>query len=229
MVTQVVTGYVPINGHPRKSAEYGELGEKLFVPLVSAGVNVKRYMEPLELCWLHKYIARFKEPPYPSVADNPAKNTLAYHCVQHQKFAWLLKAAIEDPRADTYVWIDYGIGHVPGVTPDVVWDFLQAVGPQDIAIPGCWPRDAERIDLRTPCWRFCGGVLVVPRKMVHRLYKAVKTAALRHIDMTKNVEWEVNTLARVEIAGQVPIRWYQADHNETLFTGYVPPCPPSVP
>jgi hypothetical protein len=65
--------------------------------------------------------------------------------------------------------------------------------------------------------------------MVHRLYKAVKTAALRHIDMTKNVEWEVNTLARVEIAGQVPIRWYQADHNETLFTGYVPPCPPSVP
>ena len=27
-------------------------------------------------------------------------------------------------------------------------------------------------------------------------------------------------LARVEQASQVPIRWYQADHNETMFTGF---------
>lgn len=220
---QVVTGYVPIVDHPRTAAEYGQLGQDMFVPLVTAGVNVKRYMEPIELCWLHKYVDRFKEKPTPSVADNPAKNTLAYHIVQHQKFAWLLKAAIEDPRPDTFVWLDYGVGHVPGVTPDVVWDFLEEVkkDPGDkISIPGCWEKDPDKVDFRYPCWRFCGGVFVAPRQKIHRLYKQVKTAALKHIDLTKNVEWEVNTLARVELANQTPIRWYKADHNETMFTGY---------
>lgn len=220
VAVQVVTGYTPIINHPRSAAEYGKLGEDLFVPLVQAGVNVKRYMEPLEMSWLHKYVSRYNERPTPSVADNPAKNTLAYHCVQHQKFAWLLKAAIEDPRPDTYVWLDYGVGHVPGVTADVVATFLKSIREDDFAIPGCWPKDPDRVDFRTPCWRFCGGVLVVPRRRVHKLYKAVKTAALKHIDLTKNVEWEVNTLARAELAGQLPARWYQADHNETLFTGY---------
>lgn len=223
VAVQVVTGYTPIINHTRTAAEYGELGQQLFVPLVQAGINVKRYMEPLEMNWLHKYIDRFKTKPTPSIADNAAKNTLAYHCVQHQKFAWLLKAAVEDPRPDVYVWLDYGVGHVPGVTSDVVADFLKRVAEQatdDIAIPGCWPRDPEKLDFRYPCWRFCGGVLVVPRRRVHRLYKQVKTAALKHIDLTKNVEWEVNTLARVELANQLPIRWYQADHNETMFTGY---------
>lgn len=223
VAVQVVTGYVPIENHPRTAAEYGKLGEELFVPLVTAGVNVKRYMEPLELCWLSKYVDRFKDKPTPSVADNPAKNTLAYHCVQHQKFGWLLKAAIEDPRADTFVWLDYGVGHVPGVNADVVWDFLEKVKTyteDKVAIPGCWPKDENKVDFRYPCWRFCGGVMVVPRRRIHKLYKAVKTAALKHIDLTKNVEWEVNTLARVELANQVPFRWYQADHNETMFTGF---------
>lgn len=220
---QVVTGYVPIPNHPRSAAEYGKLGEQIFIPLVTAGVNVKRYMAPLQDCWLHKYLSRYKHnPPLPSVGDNPAKNTLAYHIVQHQKFGWLLKAAIDDPRPDHYVWLDYGIGHVPGVDPIVIGDFLDkviATTDDNVHIPGCWPQP-ETIDMRHPCWRFCGGVMIVPRRRVHRLYKTIKTAALRHIDLTKNVEWEVNTLARAEQMNQLPIRWYQADHNETMFTGY---------
>lgn len=224
MVAQVVTGYVPIANHPRTAQEYGKLGEQIFIPLVQAGVNVKRYMEPLEMTWLHKYVSRFKNPPKPMVADNPAKNTLAYHCVQHQKFAWLLKAAIEDPRPDVFVWLDYGIGHVPGVTPVVIGDYLDYVikNPTELSIPGCWPTtNYQNFDWQTPCWRFCGGVLAVPRQCVHKLHKAVKTAALAHIDHAKTVEWEVNTLARAEIKGLLPpkTRWYQADHNETMFTG----------
>lgn len=220
---QVVTGYVPIQGHPRTAAEYGAYGEIIFVPLVTAGVNCKRYMVPLESCWLHKYVSRYKQPPTPSAGDNPAKNTMAYHVVQHQKFAFLLQAAIEDPRPDFYVWIDYGIGHIPGIDPIVIGDFLDRViaqGDDKVHIPGCWPKDPDKIDFRYPCWRFCGGVMVVPRARVHKLYKTVKATALKHIDLTKNVEWEVNTLARAELTNQVPIRWYQADHDKTMFTGY---------
>lgn len=220
---QVVTGYVPISNHPRTAKEYGELSEKVFGPLAGAGVPIKRYMEPVQATWLWKYISRGKRLPSSSTHDNPAKNTLEYHCVQHQKFGWLLKAAIEDPRPDTYVWIDFGIGHVPGVDAHVIWDFLQKIKSGDLAIPGCWDMKPENVVINPlwPCWRFCGGVMVVPRARVHKLFKAIKGTALEHVDNTKNVEWEVNTMARAEKMGRLPkFRWYQADHNETMFTGY---------
>jgi hypothetical protein len=223
MDLQVVTGYVPLKNHPRSAGEYGALGEKVFAPLAENGVNIRRYMERYQDTWLWKYVSRGKVSPSHSVHDNPAKNTLGYHCVQHQKFGWLLKAAIENPKIDTFVWIDYGIGHLPGVDSRVVWDFLLQVKPGDLAIPGCHDLDPQNVAVSDffPCWRFCGGVLVVPRERVHKLYKAVKGTALEHIDKTRNVEWEVNTLARAEIAGRLPkFRWYQADHNASMFTGY---------
>lgn len=220
---QVVTGYVPIIGHPRSAEEYGRLGEGVFGRLAGAGVPVKRYLETVEETWLWKYVSRAKTPPSHSVHDNPKKNTLAYHCVQHQKFGWLLKAAIDNPRPATYVWIDYGIGHVPGVDAHVIWDFLQKIKRGDLAIPGCHDLDPQNVVVNDlwPCWRFCGGVIVVPRDRVHKLYKAIKGTALDHINERHNVEWEVNTMARAEMAGRLPrFRWYQADHNETMFTGY---------
>ena len=223
MATQVVTGYVPIQGHPRTAEAYGEQGEKIFGPLAAACVPIKRYLETVDMCWLHKYLVRFKTPPTHSVGDNASKNSLAYHCVQHQKVAWLLKAVIHDPRPDMYVWIDYGIGHVPGVTTDVIWDFLQVVdkSPGELALPGCWQKENVMLTDDFPCWRFCGGVMVVPRQLVHKFYKAVKGTALDHVDKTKNVTWDVNTLAEAEQTNRLPkVRWYQADHNETMFTGY---------
>ncbi len=220
---QLVTGYVPIVGHPRSAQEYGELGEKVFGPLAAAGVPIRRYTATVGETWLYKYVSRAKTPPSHSVHDNPKKNTLEYHCVQHQKFGWLLKAAIDDPKFSTYVWIDYGIGHVPGVDAHVIWDFLQKIKGGDLAIPGCHDMDPKNVVVNDffPCWRFCGGVLVVPRDRVHKLYKAVKGTALDHINERNNVEWEVNTLARAEQEKRLPkYRWYQADHNETMFTGY---------
>lgn len=213
---KVVTGYVPIQGHPRTAKEYGALGEAFFGKL--QGVPITPYYETIGECWLWKYINGFPGRLSWSVADNPAKNSPAYHCVQHQKFAWLLKAAIADPSRDTYVWLDYGIGHVPGCTVEAARDFLDRVVRDDFAIPGCWPLEHAFNTDSFPCWRFCGGVMVVPRHKVHRLYKLVKREVLRHIAETKNLVWEVNTLARIEAT--LGVRWYQADHNETMFTGY---------
>lgn len=217
---KVVTGYVPIKGHPRSAAEYGELGEKLFGKVVD--VPIHAFYETVPETWLAKLIQEVPFSVTPSVADNPAKNTIAYHCVQHQKFGWLLKAAITDPTPDTFVWMDYGIGHVPGVTPDVVNAFLASVQPNDFAIPGCWTRE-EALEWSTymhPSWRFCGGLMVVPRAHIHRLYKLIKQEAGNHIQRTKNVTWEVNSLAAIERCLPGPLRWYKADHNETMFTAY---------
>lgn len=225
---QVVTGYVPIPKHPRTAEEYGRLGEQVFGPLAGAGVNIRRFMEPVENTWMMRAILEMahrvgEQGIGHAVADNPTKNTLAYHCVQHQKFEWLLRASQEAPKdIQTFVWIDYGVGHVPGVDAHVVWDFLEKVKRRkgDFAIPGCWEKGQAIINHWFPCWRFCGGVFVVPRKKVKPLFEAVMSTVIEQVDKHAMITWEVNTLARAEQAGLIKPRWYQADHNETMFTGY---------
>lgn len=213
---RVVTAFVPIPNHPRPPAEYSELGRQL------RGIRapLKAFYNTVEDCWLHKELQ--KAGAYNltwSMADNPAKNTLAYHIVQHNKTDWLGAASILDPYADTFVWIDYGILHVPGVTIDVINHFLEQIKPDDMAFPGCWGPDQPSNDSH-PSWRFCGGLLVVPRKYLHRFSAEFQDRTMRNINLKRHVTWEVNDLARLERYGSLPIRWYQADHDQTMFTNY---------
>lgn len=212
MKTRLVTGYVPIPGHPRTAAEYGELGEKL------SGVPVRKkaFYSRVEDTWLAKYINSMKHPPRSSEHDNPAKNSLAYHCVNHQKTSWLVQAANEYPDDDVMVWVDYGIFRLPGVDNHAIYEFMERLDDKAIYAPGCWDRP-EVIESVYPCWRFCGSVLAVPTKMVDQLDYAARVAARQHISATKNVEWEVNTWARVEAQRKLPFKIYKADHNVSLF------------
>lgn len=214
---KVVTGYVPIPDHPRSAAAYGRLGEECFGNL--GDVPVRSYYWPVERCWMYRFLQHAPYRLTHSVSDNPAKNTVMYHCVNHQKFEWLHHDAMLDPEPDVFVWIDYGILHVPGITVAVIRDMLKKVVDNDLAIPGCVPKPLT-VDDQHPCWRFCGGLLVVPRTQVSKFYETVRDNAVAHIKKTRNVSWEVNTLARVEKGNTIKIRWYQADHNETMFTGY---------
>ncbi len=213
---KVVTGYVPIAGHPRTPQEYGELGEQL------RGLKcpVQPYYGVVTSCWLYKMIEQLPFGPTWSTGDNPQKNTLPYHVVNHEKFEWLYQASLMDTDADTFVWLDYGIMHVPGVTVAIINEFLDRIRRNDTAIPGCWPKG--EVNDEFPCWRFCGGVMVIDRRDVQMLKNLVKAIIMLHVNVTKNITWEVNTLARAEQTGKVPLRWYLADHNETLFTHYCP-------
>lgn len=219
----IVTGYVPIKGHPRSASEYGALGE-IFTQ-IHGDFLIHPFYETVGEMWLMKHIVSLPYAVSHSVADNPQKNSLAYHCVNHQKFGWLLKAKMLHPSLKTLIWLDYGIGHVPGVTADVISEFITKVHHGDFAIPGCWPKEGLVINDYFPCWRFCGGLMVVPAARVYPFYKAVKNAAAASIRRTHNVAWEVNTLARAE--PKLPgLRWYAADHNQTMFTNYgEKPCP----
>ena len=211
---RVVTAFVPIDNHPRPPEEYSELGKGLR----AIRAPLKAFYNRVEDCWLYKDLSRLG-PVAHSVGDNPAKNSLAYHIVQHQKPEWLAAASTIDKEADVFVWIDYGILHVPGVTADVINEFLNQVKSNDLAIPGCWEQGRPIMD-DAPCWRFCGGLLVVPRSLLHRFYVEYRDRTMRNINLKRNVTWDVNDFARLEKYGSLPIRWYQADHNETMFTGY---------
>lgn len=222
----VVTGYIPIIGHPRTAQEYGRLGE-MWKELKH---DVFPFYDRVENTWLNKIVAKVTarggRPVSWSKGDNEAKNTLEYHCVQHQKFEILTLAKGWQPNYDTYVWIDYGIAHVPGVRPDVIDEMLNRVRANDLAIPGCWTRLDPRVEKTIesdyyPCWRFCGGVMVVPSYMVDYLFKSVRSVTRLRLHAQRRVSWEVNTLAQLERSmPRFPLRWYAADHDATLFTGY---------
>ena len=124
-----------------------------------------------------------------------------------------------DQEADTFVWLDYGIMHLPGMNGDYLTTFLDKIVKNDFAIPGCWPQ-CEMDESRIPCWRFCGSMLIVPRKDIDNLAKAFKAVTRMFIRSMKKVSFEVNMLALVEQTNIPNLRWYEADHNVTMFTNY---------
>jgi hypothetical protein len=216
MIT-AVTGFVPLPGHLRSEQTYRTLGKKL----LDCNIPIVTLENDLEECWLYEYLQEFKLKPTHSVSDNPDKNTVNYHIVQAQKSEWLAVAATQNPEADVLVWIDYGIFHFAGMTPEIIQDFMAKVaGERAIAIPGCWSEDYIYDD-HHPCWRFCGGVIVMPRRYVFTFDRAMKREYVRWLDETNNLSWEVNTMARVErCEPDLPIWHYRADHGRMLFTEY---------
>lgn len=220
---KLITGYCPIPGHPRTAEEYGKLGEN-FRRITK--VPLKAFYTQMQDLWLQRLAWEAPFTPEVAAGDNAAKNTIAYHAVNHQKTEWLLRGMIEDPGYDAYVWIDYGICHLPDVTPELIEDFALRVGKGDMAIPGCWGKPGHMDDITDdyPSWRFCGSMLVVPREHVVALDGAVKMMATRHLQRTHRVSWEVNTWARAENRfPALPIRWYKADHNASIFNNYEAP------
>lgn len=213
---KIVTGYVPLLNHPRTAEEYGKLGDQL----ATVRAPIKAFYTQLKDCWMTRFLWE-QSGITPAVADNPKKNTIAYHCVQHQKVEWLLTAATIDKDSTHFAWVDYGIFSVSGITATVIEDYLwRAKGEKAIAIPGCWPK-GEYHDDDVPNWRFCGGLILVPRAYIRPLYDKFKDVAMKKVWKTKQVTWEVNTLANLEEKHpELPLWWYQADHNSRMFTDY---------
>lgn len=219
---KVVSTFIELPEHPRPPEEYHKLGKQLIEAVRLGEWPLWCVQLPIEQCWMYRWFKDRKLHPTHSQGDNPRKNTLAYHIVQNQKIETLLLAAQMDerPEVDTFCWIDYGIFHVPGVTAAVIASFLErAQHEKAIAIPGCWGPDTPPND-SFPHWRFCGGVLVCPRKYLFELDTYVKTLTMRYITETNNVTWEVNYWAHLEKAFKLPLWWYQADHDASMFTAY---------
>ena len=218
---KVVTAFTEVPSHPRKIEEYVELGNRLKSALGTRPIQAFYY--DIQDLWLTKWLQSLppQEPPLKWAAyDNPAKNSLEWHCVQHNKVQWLADAVNMDQDADSFVWIDYGLMGLPGMNGDYLTSFLDKIVKQDFAIPGCWP--IGEIPDNEPCWRFCGGVLIVPRQDVPNLLKAFKAVTRTYIRLKKMVSFEVNMLALVEQVHIPNLRWYLADHNASIIANYEP-------
>jgi hypothetical protein len=211
----VATGYIPISGFPRSARDYELLGsalQKVRVPMYEATSR-------LDDCWLYEPATASRRIRH-ATGGNDAKNSLAYHIVQHQKTTWIVEALKAHPDADVAVWVDYGIFHQPDVTALVIEDFAARVGEEGaVAIPGCF--DQREVSVDQPNWRFCGSSLVVPRLLAQPFDAAVRAVTLERLAKTAYITWEVNDWADVERRRLTPIRWYSANHDATQFTNYI--------
>lgn len=201
-----MTGYVRLDSTHRSHEKYLELGQRL----IGLGLPTVAYHQPLDACWL----ARHHEAMGVAV-EADGKDSLAYHCVQHEKTAWLARAARQN-RPSTLIWIDYGILHVPGVTEQLVhelWHYVDANPPTRVTIPSIWPADAP-IDDQHPCWICAGGILVMP-SFAAQWWHSKCMAVATHSRPT----WEVNTWAKVSRQWPQHVTLYKADHDATLLTG----------
>ncbi len=211
MKVHLVSGYVPITVNHRSRDEYMELGGNL----ISLDVPSSIYFDGIEDCWMHealkgkKYEARHGE--------DRGKNTMEYHIVQHQKTEWMLRAAVENPQDDVFVWMDFGIFHMEGFSKERVLAFLKECEHETaIAIPGAWPKGQDG----GPCWRFCGSILICHRDYLLPLDSTIRQTAMDYAERTDTVIWEVNAWDMVESQNRLPIRWYGASHNGTMLTAY---------
>jgi hypothetical protein len=215
---KVVSAFVPIPKHPRPASEYQRRGVELQNALAGRPLHV--FNDELADLWMASFLERLNSGPVQhQQGDNPAKNTLNYHMVQHNKLEWLERATFLDSDAETFVWLDYGIMTLPGFSTSPLTAFLDRIVVNDLAIPGCWER--RLVNTTYPCWRFCGSLLCVPRDDVFPLNRAFKAMTRAYVQAQRDVTWEVNMLAMVDLLNLGPaIRWYLADHNARMLTGY---------
>lgn len=207
--TWLVTGYVRLPSTHRTPDTYYELGQRL----IQIGLPTVAYYQPLEECWLARHHMARGVDVLPNHAPHHGKDTLAYHCVQHEKSAWLARSA-RHRQPGTLIWIDYGILHVPGVTPELIQKFYERIdkmAPSQITMPGIWPITTPVVDDQVS-WIVAGGVVVMPTWAAEWFHRECVAAV-------DEPTWEVNTWARVCQRWPEHIRRYPADHNELLFTG----------
>ena len=220
---KIVSGYVPLPKNPRPLEDYAASGARINSLRAPKAV----FTQSLESCWLYKFL-QTTGPVTHSQGKWPLKNTLDYMIVQHQKFEWIACAAGDDTgNADVFVWIDYGVFcQGPAITEQIIESFLHRMKPETrIVYPGNFNRIVQEVpeipgEGGDAHWRFCGTVLIVPRNLAETLFIEARANVAQHIEATRNVSWEVNTLARIEVESKLPFAYYHSHWGTSLFDNY---------
>ena len=137
-----------------------------------------------------------------------------------QRYEWMQMAAAECD-ADVFAWVEYTCLKQRNVTEQVLRTFverLNATPCNAVTLPGCWPRGL--IDDSDAHWRFVGSCWVCPRHLITPVADAVKTVASLRARLTGRLSWDMNTFAYVELLDCLPIRWYEAGHDDSQFLRY---------
>jgi hypothetical protein len=233
IVYMIVTSYYEIYGKPERVPQYF----KWFEPLGHSGLSMIVFTEeefvhlfkdypktvqvivlPLESLELYQMCMNYdRELPR---HRNLEKDTQKYFALINAKIE-LIKYAAEYCQDDTLIWIDFGICKVfkdPKKCIDKVCQ-LSTLSFTKIVSPGCTRYLEREISTNNVNWRFCGGLLIVPRDLLSYFYNHSKNVLSRFCDLPQyNLTWEVIVWSVIEAStNRENIIWFQADHNDTMI------------
>ncbi len=174
--------------------------------------------------WADEVTCSDPDPDPARFAGDRFKTKLWSNYVMHEKSVWVGKASFRDQTSDVFVWIDYGVLKQANMTPETVTRFikeLEAVELPDAVIAPGIRATADEPDPAMSWDRFCGSVVIVPRKWVDPLACAMLRDAIHTTTLTKKVTIESNTLARVERQQQIPFHWYQSGWGASMFDSFL--------
>jgi len=210
----LVTGYIRLDLPNRSHGEYERLGGELVAAASEGGHEVQTFGGRVDDCW-HWSLSEGATLPL----GNPDKDTRQFHAVQHEKTSWVVDAS-EKTDAGIMVWMDYGLLHVPGITADMVPQFLEraaAFAPRDrLGMASIWGAPFRQPDWRSVEWWCAGGVFTVPRSLAFAWHDAVVDRAIA-MRSDGHVTWEVNTWATAWARWSNVARPWLCDHNETIL------------
>ena len=151
---------------------------------------------------------------------NAGKDTEFFMALMNSKME-LVAAVAEDTRSPFVAFLDAGIGKTfkdPGASfirlkkLEIREDF------SGVLVPGCWsPGPVSLEDLsRKICWMYCGGFFLIPRVEAAAAAQAA-ARALQAFLSRGCLTWEVNVWVHmVTIEGAPVMKWFAADHNDTM-------------
>lgn len=227
-----VTSYYDIYNKPEKFVEYMDLfydigmsGIPIIILTDPSIVNkfgifpssVKVIGIPLESFELYS-IAMSYNGELPNII-NKTKDTKEYLGLINTKIEFILKAS-EICEDDTLIWIDFGILKVIKNKERFI-NTLQYINKKTfnkITIPGCWGF-GRHFSVNEIHWRFCGGVLIMPRKHINMFFNHSKNVLKDFCTLPiYKLTWEVNVWSIIEFCGcKNEIEWYFADHDDSII------------
>jgi hypothetical protein len=228
----LVTSYYDIYHKPEKFMEY----LYLFYDLGASGIPMILFTDPslvhkfrifppcvkvigvpLETFELYR-IGMAYEGELPS-RRSISKDTKEFLSLMNTKVEFLLRAS-EVCEDDTFVWIDFGILKIVNDQAAFL-KRLHVVNQSTfdkIYIPGCWSYGSA-FTVDAVHWRFCGGIIVFPRKHIEPFFSHSKHVLQDFCTLPQyKLSWETNVWYVVEFcAAKHMIQWYLADHNDSIL------------
>jgi hypothetical protein len=195
------------------------------LPLLS---NLRIIPLPLSECELYQ-IGMAYQGDLPT-HRHPTKDTKEFFSLMNTKIEFMKKAAslTDDP---TLMWLDMGLLKIATHKERCI-ERLRALHTsafEKITIPGCWSH-MPACDVNRVNWRFCGGLLIIPRRFLERFYDHSKNVLTDFCTLPiYKLSWETNVWSVIEYCAEKEnILWYQADHNDSMIMA-APVCPLVLP
>jgi hypothetical protein len=228
----IITSYYDIYNKPERLNDY----MKLFDDIAFSGLPIILFTDPsiiekfnhypntikivgipLQTFELYKLAYSYnRELPNQRTTTKDTKEFLA---LMNTKIEFILRAS-EISKDDTFIWIDFGIlkiiqNKIRFINKLKIINDLQF---NKIRIPGCWGF-GHPFSVDTVNWRFCGGLFVIPRKLIQDFYHHSKNVLNDFCSqLSYKLTWETNVWTIIEMfAMKDQIDWYFADHNDTIL------------